>query len=87
MIVKNVLIQECWCPVCNAGQMGAIHAMIMSDRSSNLIGTKVTCKSCGTENEITDVLEVIPTEFYVSSQNESSIWKCNDDLKKWLNED
>jgi len=87
MILRSTTIQECWCPKCSAGQMEKIHDIIFHEGipPTRLIGRKIICDKCGFENKIEDVISVVPTSFLVSSINERSKHKTNDELMKWLN--
>ena len=87
MILKEMIIHECWCEHCSEGQMRQIHDILFKEQilMQDLIDRKITCEKCGQENIITDVLSVVPTSFMVSSRSELSKAKANDDLNKWLN--
>lgn len=89
MIIRETHISECWCPQCASGQMAQIHDILMKEKTSvsKLMRRKITCENCGVENEITDVLELIPTSYLVSSVNEISKVKSNNELMNWLNSD
>jgi hypothetical protein len=86
MIIREVKIQEAWCAKCAAGQMSAIHDIMMTEKIGldKLIGRTIVC-SCGHENEVEDVLSIMPTSFLVASQSDVSKVKSNEELNKWLN--
>jgi len=89
MILRSMIIQECWCKNCSAGQMDKIHDILLREKvlESALIGRKIVCDKCGFENEIEDIIGIIPTSFLVSSKNETSKIKSNDEIMNWLNEE
>jgi len=51
---------------------------------TDMIGKSITCSKCGSENDVDDVLIVIPTHFMVASHNDANKAKSNDELNKWL---
>lgn len=86
MILREMSIQECWCENCSAGQMGQIHDILMKEKASlkELIGRKIVCQSCETENEIEDVLHIIPTAYLVTTDKMVNKYKSNEELANWL---
>ena len=89
MIVRITRMQECWCPNCAAGQMEKLHDIIFRERipESQLIGRTIKCDRCGADNVIEDVVDIIPTSFLISSKNEMSKVKSNQELFNWLNKE
>jgi len=89
MILRSMTIQECWCPNCGRGQMDYIQDILFKEGISEnkLIGRKLICERCGAENEIEDVLLIIPTSFLVSSSNDLTKIKSNEDIFNWLNKE
>lgn len=87
MIIRSTTIHECWCPKCGTGQMEQIHEVLFKEKVqlTDMIGRKFTCVKCGTENELNDVLIVIPTHFMVASHNDTNKAKSNEELANWLN--
>ena len=87
MLIRSTTIHECWCPKCGTGQMEQIHDILFKEKVelANMVGRKFTCKKCGDENVLDDVLIVIPTQFMVASHNDSNKAKSNEELKNWLN--
>lgn len=91
MIIKQTTIYECFCASCHAGQMEQIFSIVFENKQSttDMIGQKITCKECGSENEVQDVLQVYPTSFIVGSatnMHKGKQGKVNEDLYKWLNQ-
>lgn len=89
MILREMSVQECWCASCHAGQMGQIHDIMMKEKvtTKDLVGRKIICEKCGTENEIEDVIHIIPTAYLVTSNNMINKAKSNDELHNWLKSD
>lgn len=87
MIIRSTTIHECWCPKCGNGQMEQIHEVLFKEKVqlTDMIGRKFTCAKCGVENELNDVLIVIPTHFMVASHNDANKAKSNEELANWLN--
>lgn len=79
-------MHECWCSHCGAGQMDVIHDIFFNDRISDreLIGKEIKCSHCGKTNVIEDVINIIPSTFLISSDQEYSKVKANEDLAKWM---
>jgi hypothetical protein len=67
--------------------MEHIHEILFKERVqlTEMIGRKFTCAKCGQENELDDVLIVIPTHFMVASQKDTAKVKSNEELQNWLN--
>lgn len=86
MILRETQISECWCPNCHNGQMGQIHQILFEEKITvkELIGRKITCQHCGIENELEDVIILMPVEFYVATESQKSKAKSNNELFKWL---
>lgn len=90
MIIKQTTIYECFCPSCYAGQMEQIFSVTFTNKQSpgDTIGQIITCKECGAENKVEDILQVYPTSFIVGSAtnaHKGKQGKVNEDLYKWLN--
>lgn len=86
MIIRETKIMECWCPHCHNGQMEQILQKSFSEKKApqQYVGEKFICKHCGEENVLEDYVSFIPGEFYVSSANQASKWKSNQELKNFL---
>jgi hypothetical protein len=89
MIIRSTTVHECWCPKCGTGQMDQIHDILFKERVqlTEMIGRQFTCGKCGQENELDDVLIVIPTHFMVASQKDTAKVKSNEELQNWLNKE
>ena len=89
MIIRQTTIHECWCPKCSTGQMEQIHDTLFKDKVqlTEMIGKTITCAKCGSENQVDDVLIVIPTHFMVASHKDANKAKSNDELSKWLDKE
>lgn len=87
MILRETRVSECWCPKCSTGQIGQIHDMLMNNSAkvTDLIGKEIKCNQCGTINILEDVLELVPTSFFVASAKDFSKVKSNTELNNWLN--
>ena len=87
MLIRETKIQECWCGNCAAGQMEQINQILFTEKINlvKIIGRKITCAKCGHENEVEDILILIPTSFLVASQNDINKVKSNQELQNWLN--
>ena len=66
--------------------MDQIHDILFKEKRplTDMIGKSITCSKCGSENDVDDVLIVIPTHFMVASHNDANKAKSNDELNKWL---
>lgn len=86
MLIRETTTYECWCNHCSTGQMSQIHDILLEERvdTNQLIGRIITCRECGKENEIEDVLVVVPTSFIVCSKTNISKAKSNEEMMKWL---
>lgn len=89
MIIKQTTIYECFCPSCHAGQMEQIFSILFESKQSatDLIEQVITCKECGTDNTVEDVLLVYPASFVVGSainMHKGKQAKVNEDMYKWL---
>lgn len=66
--------------------MGQIHDLVFAEKKqlAEFVGRKITCKECGQENEIEDVLQLIPTEYLVTTANNINKAKSNQEMSNWL---
>jgi len=71
---------------CGVGQVAKILQKSFENEEplQDYIGQNFTCQNCKTENIVEDILSLIPESFLISSHNDISKFKSNQELKKWL---
>lgn len=86
VIIKRMIVLECWCPNCGTGQMEQIMADSFKNKKQveEYIDTEIECKNCQEKLQIDDVVNLIPESYQIASVKDLRNYKKDTSVKNFL---